>query len=100
MYKNNIYLAFITTKDEWMMVVYNPKDDAWSNFGLSIKKTNYVKNGAKLIIEDDCLFFAHVCCDYYFANRTIITINEMKIEDRLLIPITKITWLEEMKDIE
>ena len=33
MFKNNIYIAFCTI---WMMVVYNPKDDAWNNLGLSI----------------------------------------------------------------
>ena len=90
MYKNNIYIAFTTTEFEWMMVVYNPKNDAWSNLRLGIQQVDYSKIGARLIIADDRLFFVHTC--YYLSIKgTIISIFEIKIEDRLFIPITKIT---------
>ena len=98
MYKNNIYIAFTTTKFEWMMVVYNPKDDAWSNLGLGIRSSECSHYGARLIIANDHLFLAHVC--YYTSTRgTIISIFEIKIEDRLFIPITKITCQEKMTNI-
>ena len=89
MYKNNIYIAFTTTELEWMMVIYNPKDDAWSNLGLDIQHSHNLQNGARLIIANDHLFFVHIR-DYLSIRGTIISILEIKIEDRLFIPITKI----------
>ena len=80
-------------------MVYNLKDDAWSNLGLSRKSTKYIEDGARLIIVDDRLFFAHVCY-YPFASKTLISIFEMEIEDRLFIPITKITCPKEMINIK
>ena len=95
MYKNNMYIGFLTTKAKWMMVVYNPKNDAWSNLGLSIKRIAFTRDGGRLIIADDFLFFVHVE-HYYSTNATIISIFEMKIEDRLFIPITKFTCTHEL----
>ena len=97
MYKKNIYIAFITKKFEWMMVVYNPKDDAWSNLGL--QPGHPTKNIAKLIIANDHLLLAHVCCYLSTRGTTIISIFEVKIEDKLFLPITKITCQEEMTNV-
>ena len=91
MYKNNIYVAFNTSKEEWMMV-YNPKDDAWNNLGGTEKLVEYIEGDGRLIIVDDCLFYANVSYGHYYKDRSILSIFEIKIEDRLLIPITKITW--------
>ena len=91
MYKNNMYIIFFTLDRKWMMVVYNPKDDAWSNLCLS--KETYdspYKFGGQLIIADDCLFFVYVN-NCLLMNNTTIAILEMKIEDRLFIQITKFT---------
>ena len=66
-------------------------EQSWSKY----KCTNYIKDVGRLIIADDRLFFADVCYDYYPRHSSIISIFEMKIEDRLLIPITKITWPNE-----
>ena len=92
MYKNNMYIAFFTLDDKWMMVVYNPKDDAWSNLCLNKEETYSISDACKgrLIIVDDHLFFVSVD-NYYSMNSTTIVIFEMKIEDRLFIQITKLT---------
>ena len=91
MYKNNIYIAFYTLED-YKLVVYNPKDDAWSNLCLSKQKTYGFPEGygVRLIIADDRLFFVYVY-NNYSMNRTTITIFEMKIEDRMFIQITQLT---------
>ena len=93
MYKNDMYIAFFAKVKNRMMVVYNPKDDAWSNLCLNKEVTYDSPFGGRLIIADDCLFFVHV--DNYisldFINQTFIEIFEMKIEDRLFIQITKFT---------
>ena len=92
MYKNNMYNAFFKLDEKWMMVIYNPKDDVWSNLCLNKEETDcssYVDAG-RLIIADDCLFFVFVD-NYYSSNNTTTTIFEMKIEDRLFIQNTKFT---------
>ena len=71
-----------------MMVVYNPKNDAWSNLCLSKEEEEPYAFGERLIIVDDRLFFVYVY-NYYPMNNTIVAIFEMKIEDRLFIQITK-----------
>ena len=88
MYKNNIYIAFSTLGQNQTMVVYNPKDDAWSNFCLNKEEVNCTSG--RLIIADDCLFYVYVDNDYSM-NNTTIAIFEMKIEDRLFIQIIKFT---------
>ena len=92
MYKNNMYMAFSTLDNKWMVVVYNPKDDAWSNPSLSKEETYYLSYtyGGRFIIADDRLFFVHVD-NYYSLNDTTIAIFELNIEDRLFIQITKFT---------
>ena len=90
MYKNNMYIAFLTLDDKWMMVVYNPKDDAWSYLGLNKEETYYSTFGGQLIIANDRLFYVYVD-NCYSKNNTTIAIYEMKIEDRLFIQITKFT---------
>ena len=90
MYKNNMYIAFFTLDKKWMMVVYNPKDDAWSNLCLSKEETSCSPHLGRLIIADDRLFFVYVD-NYYTRNNTTIAIFEMKIENRLFIQITKFT---------
>ena len=90
MYKNNMYISFFTLDEKWMMVVYNPKDDAWSNLYLSKEETYYSPYGGRLIIADDRLFFVYID-NYLSRNNTTIAIFEMKIEDRLFIQITKFT---------
>ena len=92
MYKNNMYIEFSTFNKNRMMVVYNPKDDAWSNLCLS-KEESYClpyASGERLIIADDRLFFVHVD-NYHSLNDTTIAIFELNIEDRLFIQITKFT---------
>ena len=76
-----------------MMVVYNPKDDAWSNLCLSKEETfrSFYAFGGRLIIADDRLFFVYVG-HYYSMDNTTIEIFEMKIEDRLFIQSTKFTY--------
>ena len=92
MYKNNMYIAFSTLDKKCMMVVYNPKDDAWSNICLSKETADYLSyaHGRQLIIADDRLFFVYID-NNYSRNDTTIAIFEMKIEDRLFIQITKFT---------
>ena len=92
-YKNNMYIAFSTLDEKWMMVVYNPKDDAWSNLCLSKEETYCLPCtfGGQLIIVDDRLFFVYVDNYHSSNNNNIIAIFEMKIEDRLFIQITKFT---------
>ena len=62
MYKNNMYIAFLTLDKNQMIVVYNPKDDAWSNICLD-KKESYClpyEFGEQLIIADDRLFYVSI----------------------------------------
>ena len=89
MYKNNMYIAFFTLDKKWMMVVYNPKDDAWTNLCLSKKETYCLPCafGGQLIIADDRLFFVYVDNYYSLNYNNTIAIFEMKIEDRLFIQI-------------
>ena len=91
MYKNNMCIAFLTLDDKRMMVVYNPKDDAWSYLGLNKEEIYYSTFVGQLIIADDRLFYVFVD-NCYSKNNTTIAIYEMKIEDRLFIQITKFTY--------
>ena len=90
MYKNNMYIAFSTLYNKWIMVVYNPKDDAWSNLCLNKKKTYCLSYDGRLIIVDDRLFFVYINNNLH-RDKITMTILEMKIEDRLFIQITKFT---------
>ena len=94
-YRNNIYVAFATSKVEWMITVYNPMNDVWNNVNRNYKLVNYQ---GRLIIANDRLFFAQVCYPrtYAFVYK-FISIFEIKIKDRLLIPITHIIQLEDMQ---
>ena len=80
MYKNNMYIAFSTLDEKWMMVVYNPKDDAWSNLNLSQEETYYSPYEGRLIIADDCLFFVSVDNYYFMDNNTIAIFNTIVID--------------------
>ena len=90
MYKNNMYIAFSTLDKNHMMVVYNPKDDSWSNLCLLSKERSYCLS-ERLIIADDRLFFVFIYYYNYTMDNTTIAIFELKIEDRLFIQITKFT---------
>ena len=86
-YKNNIYVAISTSKEQLTIVVYNPIHDLWNKFDTNLENNYY--NG-RLIIANGRLFFAQVC------NSTI-SIFEMNIEDKLLIPMIKIRCPKEMQ---
>ena len=91
MYKNNMYIAFSTISlQKWMMVVYNPKDDAWSNLIYEKETDSSCIFKTQLIIANDRLFFVYVK-NYLSRDITNIEIYEIKIEDRLFIQITKFT---------
>ena len=66
MYQNNIYIAFTTTKFEWMMVVYNPKDDAWSNLGLGRQPSYHTQHENV------------VCAKKSFIEKKLVTIFGQK----------------------
>ena len=99
-YKNNIYMISdiyirpILHKVE--LSVYDPINDAWNKLDLNIKidGSNYFNYDGKLIIANDSLFFVIVCG---VRPDTYILIFEMKIEDRLLIPIIKIIRPRQMQ---
>ena len=100
MYKDNIYIAFNTSKIEWTIVEYNPTNDVWNNFNQN-HEINYILNDeGRLTIANDCLFFVKVCyprtLNFTFTHKSI-SIFELNIEDKLLIPVTKIFHLEEDK---
>ena len=84
-YKNNIYVAIRTLDKKLMMVVYNPILDLWNNFDTNIKSND----DGRLIIANDRLFYAQVNFNGTMWNYTI-SIFEIKIEDKLLIPIIQI----------
>ena len=73
------------------MVVYDPINDAWNRFDLGIEKYE-VSYRERLITTNDCLFLAQICnVERYGHINKFILIFEIKIEDRSLIPIIKIT---------
>ena len=91
-YKNNIYIAF-NTSIEWMILAkYNPTNDKWNNFNVDILRYYPSPNEGRLIIANDCLFFASVNC--FRINRhgiyNSIVIFELNIENRLFIQIKRI----------
>ena len=77
-----------------MMVVYNPIHDLWNTFDTNIESID--KNG-RLIIANGRLFYAQVCD---LDTTSIISIFEMNIEDKLLIPMIQIRCPKEMQCIE
>ena len=98
-YKDNIYVVFFTLEDKWMMMVYNPINDTWNKFDLDIEKYEVSYEG-KLIIANDCLFFAQVCnVERYSHNNKFISRFEINTKDRLLIPIIEITQPRKMRYI-
>ena len=98
MYKSNIYVAYYTSKAEWMVAVYNPMNDVWNNLNMNIKTLNICHDEGRLIIANDRLFFAQVCYPrtITFKHKSI-SIFELNIEDRLFIPITIIIRPNDMQ---
>ena len=93
-YKNDIYVAFYTPKNKLMVVVYNPIHDLWNTFDTNIENND---NNGRLIIANSRLFYAQVCrLDTTMQNKTI-SIFEMNIEDKLLIPMIQIRCPKEMQ---
>ena len=93
-YKNSIYVAITTSEKKLMMVVYNPIHDLWNTFDTNIKSYN---NNGRLIIANGRLFYAQVCdLDTTMQNSTI-SIFEMNIKDKLLIPMIQILCPKEMQ---
>ena len=99
-YKNNIYMIsdiyMRPTLHKVELSVYDPINDAWNKLDLNINidGSNYHNYDGKLIIANDSLFLVIVCSlqfDIY------ILIFEMKIEDRLFIPIIKIIRPRQMQ---
>ena len=89
-YKNNIYVVFCTSEGKLMIAIYDLKTDAWNNLDLNVENDEYLylsRGEGKLIIANGCLFFPRVS---FILNDCFILISELKIEDRLLIPIIKI----------
>ena len=93
-YKNNIYVAISTPRKKLMMVVYNPIQDLWNTIDTNIESND---NNRRLIIANGHLFYAQVCdLDTTMQNSTI-SIFEMNIEDKLLIPMIQIMCPKEMQ---
>ena len=85
-YKNDIYIAICTLDKKLMMVVYNPILDLWNNFDTNIESND---DNGRLIIANGRLFYAQVNYNRTMINYTI-SIFEMEIKDKLLIPIIQI----------
>ena len=93
-YKNDIYVAISTPRKKLMMVVYNPIHDLWNTFDTNIESDDH--NG-RLAIANGHLFYAQVCdLDITMQNSTI-SIFEINLEDKLLIPIIQIRCPKEMQ---
>ena len=90
-YKNNIYIAISTSQKKLMMVVYNPIHDLWNTFDTNIESNN---NNGRLIIANGRLLYAQVCTT---MQNSTISIFEMNIEDKLLIPMIQILYPKEMQ---
>ena len=82
-YKNDIYVAICTPDKKLMMVVYNPLHDAWKEFDTNSRGN--ARDG-RLMIANDRLFYTQV----NYNETYTISIFEMEIEDKLLIPIIQI----------
>ena len=94
-YKNDIYVAISTLGKKLMMLVYNPIHDLWNKFNTNIERND---NIGRLIIANGRLFYAQVCyLDTIMQNSTAISIFEMNIEDKLLIPMIQIMCPKEME---
>ena len=99
-YKNNIYMISdisLRPIHKVELLVYDPINDAWNKLDPNIKLDhhNYLDNyDGKLIIANDSLFLVIVC---NLGDDRYILIFEMKIEDRLLIPIIKIIRSRQMQ---
>ena len=93
-YKNNIYVAISTSEKKLVMVVYNPIHDLWNTFDSNIESYD---NYGRLIIANGRLFYVQVCdLDTTMQNSTI-SIFEIIIEDKSLIPIIQIMCPKEMQ---
>ena len=92
-YKNDIYIVIPTRGKKLMVVVYNPIHDLWNKFDPNIERND---NNGRLIIANGRLFYAQVCYLDTTMNSTI-SIFEMNIEDKLLIPMIQIMCPKEMK---
>ena len=85
-YKNDIYVAICTQDKKLMMAIYNPILDLWNNFDTNIESND---DDGRLIIANGRLFYVQVNFNGTMKNYTI-SIFEMEIEDKLLIPIIQI----------
>ena len=95
-YKNDIYVAISTPRKKLlMMVVYNPIHDLWNMFDTNIE--SYHGDYGRLIIANGRLFYAQVCCLDFTMQNSTISIFEMNIEDKLLIPMIQFLSPKEMK---
>ena len=95
-YKNDIYVAISTPRKKLvMMVVYNPIHDLWNMFDINIE--SFYGKYERLIIANGHLFYVQVCdLDTTMQNSTI-SIFEMNIEDKLLIPMIQFLCPKEMQ---
>ena len=84
--KNDINVAICTPDKKLMMAVYNPILDLWNNFDTNIESND---DNKRLIIANGCLFYAQIDFNDTIGNHTS-SIFEMKIEDKILIPIIQI----------
>ena len=76
------------------MVVYNPIHDLWNMFDTTIESSDH--NG-RLVIANGRLFYAQVCDLDTIMQNSKISIFEMNIEDKLLIPMIQIWCPKEMQ---
>ena len=94
-YKNDIYVAIPTPRKKLMMVVYNPIHDLWNKFDTNIESND---NNGRLIIANGRLFYAQGCdMNTTIQNYSTISIFEMNIEAKLLIPMIQIMCPKEMQ---
>ena len=93
-YKNNIYVAISTPRNKLLMVVYNPIHDLWNKLDTNIE--SYYDKG-RLMIANGCLFYAQACDSDTTMQNSTISIFEMNIEDKLLIPMIQILCPNEMQ---
>lgn len=72
-----------------MVVVYKPMDDTWNK--LNIIFPNRKENSGRLVIANDRLFFVQgVYLENIYYEDKSISIIEVKIEERVSIPIVNI----------
>ena len=77
-----------------MMVVYNPIHDVWNTFDTNIES---FYGCGRLIIANGRLFYAQICDLGIILQNNKISIFEMNIEDKLLIPMIQIRCPKEMQ---